>query len=72
MQKALGLDPNHANYSSINMDLNRRFDNAGDYHSFRAQDYLAALLERGITALIYVGASDWVCNWVRPLSFSHP
>ena len=23
-----------------------------------------ALLERGIRVLVYVGANDWVCNWV--------
>ena len=26
--------------------------------------YVAALLERGIKVLIYVGSYDWICNWV--------
>ena len=26
---------------------------------------LRALLERGIRTLIYVGATDYICNWVR-------
>lgn len=28
------------------------------------QDYVAALLERGIRILIYAGTDDWQCNWV--------
>ncbi|CCM02038.1 uncharacterized protein FIBRA_04114 [Fibroporia radiculosa] len=30
---------------------------------FQTQLYIAALLERGVRALIYVGANDYVCNW---------
>jgi carboxypeptidase C (cathepsin A) len=26
--------------------------------------YVAALLERNIKTLIYVGEADWICNWV--------
>lgn len=26
--------------------------------------YVAALLERGVRTLIYVGSYDWICNWV--------
>ena len=33
--------------------------------SFPAHYYIAALLERGIRALVYVGATDYICNWVR-------
>lgn len=36
---------------------------------FPAQLQIAALLERGVRALIYVGANDWICNWVRALQF---
>ncbi len=46
----------------MNFELNARF--AEDSWSFRAEHYLAALLERGIRALIYVGDTDWICNWV--------
>ncbi len=28
------------------------------------KDYVAALLERGVKVLIYVGSYDWICNWV--------
>lgn len=27
-------------------------------------EYVAALLERGVRVLIYVGTYDWICNWV--------
>lgn len=26
--------------------------------------HVAALLERGVKALIYAGENDWVCNWI--------
>ena len=65
MQALLGVDPAHSNYTAINMELNARFEAAGDFYSFRAEDYVAALLERGVDALIYAGATDWICNWVR-------
>jgi hypothetical protein len=28
--------------------------------------YVAALLERKIKTLIYVGEAEWICNWVGP------
>ena len=31
---------------------------------FPAYDYVTALLERGVRALIYVGVNDLLCNWV--------
>ncbi|RDX51142.1 serine carboxypeptidase [Lentinus brumalis] len=62
VQSELGVDQHHSNYSWMNFELNARF--AEDNWSFRAEHYLAALLERGIRALIYVGDTDWICNWV--------
>ncbi|KAF8178575.1 Alpha/Beta hydrolase protein [Mycena galopus ATCC 62051] len=38
-----------------------RVDPSGDHST---QHYVAALLERGIRVLIYVGTYDWICNWV--------
>lgn len=38
--------------------------------------YVAALLERGVRALIYVGKNDWICNhvgneaWTRALEWT--
>ncbi|RPD57086.1 serine carboxypeptidase [Lentinus tigrinus ALCF2SS1-6] len=61
VQSVLGVDP-HSNFSLINFELNERFSE--DSWSFRAEHYLAALLERRIRALVYVGDTDWICNWV--------
>lgn len=33
-----------------------------EYHS--SHYHVAALLDRGVKALIYVGTYDWICNWV--------
>lgn len=32
------------------------------YH--RTHFHIAALLERGVQVLIYVGTYDWICNWI--------
>jgi carboxypeptidase C (cathepsin A) len=29
-----------------------------------SDDQVAALLERGVRVLIYVGTYDWICNWI--------
>ncbi len=65
IQSLLGVDPAAVNYTWANMELNIRFDGHSDYWSFQAEHHVAALLERGVRALIYVGATDWICNWVR-------
>lgn len=60
----IGVDPTiTANFSSCNYDVNAAFRNAMDefYPTYR---YVAALLERGVQALIYVGKYDWGCNHV--------
>jgi len=60
----LGVDPAvSANFSSCNDDVADAFDVSLDY-LFPTELYLSALLERGIRVLIYVGANDWMCNWV--------
>ncbi|OJT03086.1 Carboxypeptidase Y -like protein [Trametes pubescens] len=64
IQSLLGVDPAAVNYTWANMELNSRFDGHSDYWSFQAEHHVAALLERGVRALIYVGATDWICNWV--------
>ncbi|KAI0737546.1 serine carboxypeptidase [Daedaleopsis nitida] len=62
VQAKLGIDPGHSNFTSINMELNQRF--YADNWNFRAEHYLASLLDHGIRALVYVGDTDWICNWV--------
>ncbi len=44
-------------------DVGDAFDATMD-QAYPAQYYISALLERGIKVLIYVGANDWICNWV--------
>ena len=67
VQYRLGVDPpvrgQTFNWSS--RAVNQAFHTNLDMFSFPAHYYIAALLERGIRALIYVGATDYICNWVR-------
>ncbi|KAJ3979316.1 Alpha/Beta hydrolase protein [Lentinula detonsa] len=62
----LGVDTHPevaVNFSSCDPDVGAAFDVTQDIlHS--SQDYVAALLERGVRVLIYVGSYDWICNWV--------
>ncbi|KAK2459316.1 hypothetical protein APHAL10511_008671 [Amanita phalloides] len=61
----LGVDPAllGQNFSSCSQDVYGAFMNSMDeYH--QTQHYVASLLDRGVKALIYVGAYDWICNWV--------
>ncbi|KAJ7714954.1 serine carboxypeptidase [Mycena olivaceomarginata] len=60
----LGVDPSlTANFSSCSGEVGRAFsDNLDGDQS--TQHYVAALLERGVRVLIYVGTYDWICNWV--------
>lgn len=43
--------------------VGQAFDASMD-RAFPTQLYISALLERNIKVLIYVGANDWICNWV--------
>ena len=65
IRKTLGVDPAvKVNFSSCNMEVGNRFHDTLD-EMFPVEYYVAALLERGIRVLIYVGENDWGCNWVR-------
>jgi len=64
VRSALGVDPSvPANFTGTNMALNAAFIGSMD-HMFPNQIYIAALLERGVRALIYAGVNDFACNWV--------
>ncbi|KAI0933476.1 hypothetical protein AcV5_005612 [Taiwanofungus camphoratus] len=64
VRSTIGVDPSvTGNFSSCNNKVNAAF-HAVDDQTFPTQYYIAALLERGVRALIYVGANDWICNWV--------
>jgi carboxypeptidase C (cathepsin A) len=60
----LGVDPSvGSNFSSCSNRVGRAFAAALDeYHP--TYHYVAALLERNVRVLIYVGMNDWICNWV--------
>lgn len=71
MQGAIGVDPAvRGNFSITSWRVNLEFIAGLDLYSYRADHYLAALLERGVRVLVYVGSNDWVANWVCPGDFA--
>ncbi|KAK1226684.1 hypothetical protein PQX77_010328 [Marasmius sp. AFHP31] len=66
VRKQLGVDSHPAlpaNFSLIGWNVTTAFSSTQDaLHP--STPYVAALLERGIRTLIYVGTYDWICNWV--------
>ncbi|KAL0572049.1 hypothetical protein V5O48_009907 [Marasmius crinis-equi] len=66
LRKDLGVDSHPAipaNSSSLGWDVNAAFAASQDGLHV-STEYVAALLERGVRALIYVGTYDWICNWI--------
>ncbi|KAL4246590.1 Carboxypeptidase [Abortiporus biennis] len=64
LRKLIGVDPSITNnFSSCNPEVGGRFHGALDSF-FPTPFYISALLDRGIKTLLYVGANDWICNWV--------
>ncbi|EIN13162.1 serine carboxypeptidase [Punctularia strigosozonata HHB-11173 SS5] len=64
VRDALGVDPAvTGNFTSCSSAVGAQFHGAMDMYR-PTYLYVAALLERGVRALIYVGAYDWICNWV--------
>lgn len=60
----LGVDPSlTANFTSCSSKVGAAFNAALD-EEHPTQDYVSALLDRGVRALIYAGTYDWICNWV--------
>ncbi|KAI0780339.1 serine carboxypeptidase [Trametes elegans] len=65
VQAALGVDPaRRGNFTLTSTGVNLAFDAALDLFLFPAEHYIAALLERRVRVLLYVGANDWVSNWI--------
>jgi cathepsin A (carboxypeptidase C) len=61
----LGVDPSLAdfNFSSCSSSVGHAFSLALDeFHP--TYHHIAALLDRGVKALIYVGTYDWICNYI--------
>ena len=67
VRAALGIDAAFGNYSASSGAVAAAFDATLD-EVFPTQHYLTALLARGVRVLLYVGANDWICNWVRACS----
>lgn len=65
VREVLGVDTSKVptNFTVQSRAVKRPFDANLD-HLFPTQYYIAALLERGVRVLVYVGANDWICNWV--------
>ncbi|TCD62229.1 hypothetical protein EIP91_007208 [Steccherinum ochraceum] len=64
IREQIGVDPSlTSNFSSCSGEVSAKFDASLD-SAFPSHLYIAALLERGVKVLIYVGANDWICNWV--------
>ena len=66
LQERLSVDPPRRgpfNYHSTN--VSSAFFATMDLWNFPAHYHIAALLERGIRVLVYVGQTDFICNWVR-------
>ncbi|KAI0777168.1 serine carboxypeptidase [Trametes elegans] len=64
-QELLGVDSSvRGNFSRSSPAVGTAFRASLDHYGFPAQFYIGALLERGIKALIYVGAADQICNWI--------
>lgn len=64
IRELIGTDSAVKNFTGHSVAVNRAFRNALD-SEFPTQYYIAALLERGVRVLVYVGSNDWICNWVR-------
>ncbi|KZT24362.1 alpha/beta-hydrolase [Neolentinus lepideus HHB14362 ss-1] len=64
LRKALGVDRAvTGNHTTVSQLVGEMFRAAGD--SLRTSyDHVAALLERDVRVLIFVGTYDWICNWV--------
>lgn len=64
LRSALGVSPSSpGNWSSCSNRVGALFALSND-ELHASKDYVAALLEHGVRALIYVGSYDWICNWV--------
>lgn len=61
----LGVDPSvPAQYSICSDPVALAFDASNDQQKTATPLHIAALLERNVRVLIYVGSYDWICNWV--------
>lgn len=69
-RSALGISSTFGEWEPVNFVLNAAFEQSGDVFS-NSQHYLSAVLNRGIRALIYVGRTDFSCNWLANLAMTN-
>jgi len=50
-------------------NIGEQFGYSQDMHGL-SYLHVAALLERGIQVLVYVGENDWICNWMGNLAWT--
>lgn len=65
VRQLVGAEPvsKIGNFTSCNNDVGQGFSRHNDV-AVAGSDYVAGLLERNISVLIYVGKLDWICNWL--------
>lgn len=63
MRSLLGVE-SPQNFSGCSNVVGRGFRNHMDKYIMPTQEYVSALLTRGVKILIYAGTYDWQCNWV--------
>ncbi|KAA1475365.1 alpha/beta-hydrolase [Dentipellis sp. KUC8613] len=63
LRSLLGVDPAAPPFATSSWQVNSAFTLSGDILR-DSTDHIAALLERDVKVLIYVGDYDWICNWV--------
>lgn len=63
VQALLGVDPQVSQYDVCSSTVEHDFTLTLDVVK-GATDYVAALLERGVRVLVYVGTYDFGCNWI--------
>ena len=51
-------------FSLCSSVVGRNFVSHLDKWAHHTQDYVTALLDRGVRVLIYAGTYDWQCNWI--------
>ena len=67
LQERLGVDPpRRGPFNRHSSKVSSAFFATMDLWNFPAHYHIAALLERHVRVLVYVGQTDFICNWVRP------
>ncbi|TCD70779.1 hypothetical protein EIP91_001810 [Steccherinum ochraceum] len=63
MRTTIGADSAVESFEWASWEVNTAFAASMDI-AFPSQHYITALLERGVRVLVYVGDTDFMCNWI--------